>query len=227
MENRLSRHCISAFKEIARMQICYCSGVLYTRDFAMKLSLLAFAVLFLISICSRAALAVDSMPPEDLALKSRIGGWIGDNVLLVLPDRSAGLLAVGSELRGVRLLEIDDNSGYTLESGGARCKFSLDRAWLLAPDPDIRNWLVSYMKHMRDRIDSGARAVSQEATVRVFANGAVKTDIIPVQQAAPFHSLPEWMESVDFKLLLNPGQKTSVQLLSFTVTPAAYKRLLK
>jgi hypothetical protein len=46
-----------------------------------------------------------------------------------------------------------------------------------------------------------------------------------VEQANPFEPLPEYLESVDLKIKLNPHQLTSVEFASMKITPAAYERL--
>lgn len=156
----------------------------------------------------------------------RIGGWIGNDALLVLPDRSAGVAPTGGGFGGVKLLEISDNS-YTVDYGGVKDKVILDPAWQLAPHPDLTNWLISFMRRAGLRIDAQTPDISQEGVIQIMHNGAVSSSFLKVQQASPFQSLPDWMESINIRITVNPHDPTRVAFVSMKVTPQAYERLLK
>jgi hypothetical protein len=192
-------------------------------------------LLFLLVFCSLLATVVpasaeisysDAKPARDYISKVRIGGWIGNSALLVLPDRSAGVTPVGKNFGGVRLVEIGDNS-FTAEYNGVQGKVTIDPGWQLAADPDLSNWLIAYMKNIAAKVDARYPDVSQDGIIRVMHNGAVSTRFLKVQLAAPFDHLPEWMESLDLKISINPHQTTQLQFVTMTITPQAYGRLLK
>lgn len=171
------------------------------------------------------SLAAGAESQRDYINGTRIGGWIGNNALLVLPDRSAGSVAVGSSFGGTKLVDIG-NVDYTLEYGGYKGKNSIDPAWQLMAHPDLSNWLISFMKNLGQKIDAQFPDVSKEVVVRVSQNGAISSDVIKVQQASPTQALPDWMESIELKLNINPHDPTKVQFLSLTVSKDAYKRLI-
>jgi len=52
------------------------------------------------------------------------------------------------------------------------------------------------------------------------------SSVLKIQQALPFQTLPDWIESVDFKVSINPHEATRIQFLKMKITEAAYKRLL-
>jgi hypothetical protein len=158
--------------------------------------------------------------------KVRIGGWIGNDALLVLPDRSAGAAPTGRGFGSVKLIEIGDTS-FTVDYGGVKGKVTLDPTWQLAPHPDLTNWLISFMKGVGSKIDAQTPDISQEAVIRILHNGVAESSFLKVQQANPFQSLPDWMESINIKVTINPHDPTRVAFLSMTVTPQAYERLLK
>lgn len=192
-------------------------------------------LLFLLLFCSMLASLIpasaevsyaEAKPSRDYISKVRIGGWIGNDALLVLPDRSAGATPIGKNFGAVRLVEIGDNS-FTAEYNGVSGKVTIDPGWQLAPHPDLTNWLIAYMKTIATRVDAQYTDVSQQGVIRVMHNGAVSTRFLKVQQASPFEPLPEWMESIDLKITINPHETTKLQFVTMTITPQAYARLAK
>ncbi|MBX9685553.1 MAG: hypothetical protein K2X27_02555 [Candidatus Obscuribacterales bacterium] len=156
----------------------------------------------------------------------RIGSWIANDALLVLPDRSAGACPIGGAFGGTKLVSVGDTD-YVVEVGGKQIKTNINMAWQLCPHPDLTNWLISFMKNVGARIDAQTPDCTQEGVIRISQNGAASSGFMKVQQASPFWSLPDWMESIDVKVSINPHDPTKLQFISMKVTPQAYERLLK
>lgn len=170
--------------------------------------------------------AADQKANKDYISKLRIGGWIGNDALLVLPDRSAGAAPIGGGFGGVKMLEIG-NTSFTVDCSGQQGKCTLDPVWQLAPHPDLTNWLADFMKDVGLRIDAHFPDTTKEGVIRISHSGYSSSSFMSVQKSAPFQSLPEWMESIDLKVSINPGDPTKVQFVSMTVAAQAYDRLCK
>ncbi len=163
---------------------------------------------------------------KDYISNTRIGGYIGNDALLVLPDHSAGVAPIGGSFGAMRLVEIG-NTSYTLEYAGTQGKVTLDPSWQIAPHPDLTNWLIAYMKGVGSKIDAQTPDVTQEGVIHIASNGAVSSQFMKVEQANPFESLPSYLESIDIKVSINPHDPTKVQFVTMKVTPEAYARLIK
>lgn len=209
-------------------KLCYCLRRFRFGELTMRLLfLLVFCSLLAGLLPASAELSyAEAKPARDYISKVRIGGWIGNNALLVLPDRSAAATPIGKNYGSVKLLEIGDNS-FTAEYNGVKGKVTIDPGWQLAPHPDLSNWIIAYMKNIATRVDAQYPDVSQQGIIRVMHNGAVASNFIKVQQSAPFDHLSDWMESMDLKVTINPHQATQLQFVGLTVTPQAYSRLVK
>ncbi len=170
--------------------------------------------------------ASDQKSAKDYISKTRIGGYIGNDALLVLPDRTAGAAPIGGFFGAMKLVEIG-NTSYTLEYGGTQGKITLDPSWQIAPHPDLTNWLIAFMKAAGLKIDAQHPDVTQQGVIHIAKNGAVSSNFMKVQQANPFESLPDYLDSIDLKVSINPHDPTKVQFVSMTVTPQTYERLLK
>ena len=192
--------------------------------------LVVFLALSLSALVSFSQAAIAAPGNEQTAKKYianvRIGGWIGNQALLVLPDRNAGAAPVGVGFGSVKLIEIGDNS-YTLEYDGVKDKVILDPAWQLAPHPDLTNWLISFMKGVGAKIDAQTPDTSQDGIIHIINKGVASSSFLKVQQASPFQTLPDWMESINIRVTINPHDPTRVAFINMTVTPQAYARLLK
>jgi len=202
----------------------------YVWEDAMRLAtVLALSLLFANAGSSlSAATAPDGDNPAAKKYIStlRIGGWIGNDALLVLPDRSAGAAPKGGGFGGVKLIEVGDNS-FTVDYNGVKGKGTLDPVWQLAPHPDLTNWLIAFMKGVSAKIDAQTPDISQQGVIHISHNGVVSSGYLKVQQASPFQSLPDWMESIDVKVTINPHDPTQVAFASMMVTPQAFDRLQK
>lgn len=194
----------------------------------MKRSVLLATALLILSTSTQSITHAASNPPasKDYTNGVRVGGWLGDRALLVLPDRNATAVSVGKSFGSTKLLAIG-NTDYTIETGGKQMKGNLDMAWQIAPNPDLTNWLISYMNVIGKKLDLVNPDLNQETTIRVYANGSAPSNLIKVNQAVPFDTLPEYLESVDLKIKLTPHQPTVVEFVSMKITQAAYDRLGK
>ncbi len=177
-------------------------------------------------LAAQAAPSSNDKSAKDYISRIHIGGWVGDSALLVMPDRLAAAVPTGSSLEGARLVSIDDTK-FTMEYGGVKGNVTLDPWWQLMPHPDLTNWLTSFMKEVGLKVDAQRPDVSHEEVVRISRNGAASGDNIKVQQARPYPSLPDWMESVDIKVSINPHEPTRVSFVSLVVTQEAFNRLGK
>lgn len=156
----------------------------------------------------------------------RLGGWLGNNPLIILPDRSANAVKIGNSWGGVKLVGVDEaGSTFTIDYGGKQLKGNIDPAWQIAAHPDLTNWLISYMNVLGKKLDAQNPDITQEGVIRVYANGKAPSGYMKVEQANPFETLPEYLESVDLKIKMNPHQLTEVEFASMKITPAAYERL--
>jgi hypothetical protein len=213
-----------------KRNVLLCATVGFSWKDAMKrfAGVLALSFLFAqVGMLSAAAQPFGgNQPARDYISNVRIGGWIGNDALLVLPDRSAGAAAVGGGFGPVKLLEIGDNS-FTVDYSGVKGKVTLDPVWQLAAHPDLTNWLISFLKGVQARIDAQTPDITQEEVIRIANNGAVTSHFLKVQQASPFQCLPDWMESIRLKVTINPHDPTGVALMSMTITPLAQSKLLK
>lgn len=154
----------------------------------------------------------------------RIGGWLGDRALIVLPDRSASPVSIGNSFGGVKLVAIGDSS-FTIDYGGKTLKGNLDNGPQIAPHPDLTNWLIDYMNSLGKRIDAQNPDLTQSTVIRVNANGSAPSSLMKIEQANPFVALPEYLESVDFKVKLTPHKPTQVEFAGMKITPAVYSTL--
>lgn len=190
--------------------------------------ILALLMVFGLGGSVSAGTALPDQANRDYISKIRIGGWIGDkaDALLVLPDRSANSCKIGASLGGAKLVEIGDNS-FTIEYSGTKAKVTLDPVWQLAPHPDLTNWLDAYMKEVGARIDAQVPDVTQEGVVHFTQNGAGASTFMKVQNANPYSALPDWLESIDLKVSINPHDPTKVSFVGMKITQAAYDRLIK
>lgn len=181
----------------------------------------------LLTYCFQSPQAVSSAPAaKDYTNGVRLGGWLGNNPLIVLPDRSANAVKIGNAWGGVKLVGVDEaGSTFTIDYGGKQLKGNIDPAWQIAAHPDLTNWLISYMNVLGKRIDAQTPDITQEGVIRVYANGKAPSGYMKIEQANPFDSLPEYIESVDLKIKMNPHQPTVVEFASMKITPAAYERL--
>lgn len=193
---------------------------------AMKFIISVALSIILASYSFAFAADSDSKSSKDYISKLRIGGWIGNDALLVLPDRSAGAAPIGQGFGGVKLIEVG-NTSFTADYGGTQGKVTLDPGWQLAPHPDLTNWIIAFMKSVGQKIDAQTPDVSQQGVVRIMHNGASTSNFMKVIQAGPFQSLPDWMEYIDVRVSINPHEPTKLQFVSMGITPDAHKRLLK
>ncbi len=195
-----------------------------------KALLMALGFYCFCSFNGLSVMAAGTTAPQDQAKQYisgvRIGGWIADDALLVLPDRTAAAVPIGKNFSGVTLLEIGNHS-FKVDYNGTKGNVTLDPGWQLAPHPDLTNWLIAFMKSVGAKIDAQTPDVTQEGVITVSQNGVAKSSFMKVELANPFQTLPDWMESINIKVLINPHDPTKVQFITLKVTPEAYKRLLR
>ena len=189
-------------------------------------SILALLLAFGIGSSVSAATPSPDKASKDYISRIRIGGWIGDDALLVMPDRRANSCKIGASLSGAKLVEIGDNS-FTTQYSGTQVKVTLDPGLQLAPHPDLTNWLTADMKDVGHRIDAQVPDVTNEGVVHFTQNGAAASTFMKVQNANPYSALPDWMESIDLKVSINPHDPTRVSFMGMTITQQAYDRLCK
>lgn len=182
-------------------------------------------LLSLVCVLASFSGAANALPPaKDYTNGVRLGGWLGNNPMIVLPDRSANAVKVGNSWGGVKLVAVDDST-FTIDYGGKQLKGNIDPAWQVAPHPDLTNWLISYMNVLGKKIDAQNPDITQQGVIRVYANGKAPSGYMKVEQANPFDTLPEYIESMDLKVQMNPHQPTVVEFVSLKLTPAAYERI--
>lgn len=193
----------------------------------LKLLASSLSVLALACVAANAAPSpAGEKSAKDYISRIHIGGWVGDSALLVMPDRMAAAVPTGSSLEGAKLVSIDDTK-FVVEYGGVKGNVTLDPWWQLMPHPDLTNWLTSFMKEVGLKIDAQKPDVSHDEVIRFSRNGSASGDSIKVQQARPYPSLPDWMESVDVKVSINPHEATRCGFVSCVVTQDAFNRLGK
>lgn len=156
----------------------------------------------------------------------RVGGFLGDKVMLVLPDRTASLVSVGESVSGVKLANVGTTT-VTLEAGQQKEILDLGTAWQLAPHADLTSWRSSYLKLVGKRVDAQNPEVSKAVIFRAFKNGAAQTDDVEITQGVPYPKLPRFLESASLTASYAPDKQTSVSMNDMIVTEQAYQRLLK
>ncbi len=156
----------------------------------------------------------------------RIGGFLDDKVLLVLPDRTASLVSTGESVQGVKLVGVDATTA-TLECGTQREILDLGTAWQLAPHADLTSWRTRYLKIVGRRVDAQNPEVCKAVIFRAFRNGAAQTDDVEITQGVPYPKLPDFLESVSLTASYAPEKQTAVDMNYMVVTDKAYQRLLK
>lgn len=134
-------------------------------------------------------------------------------------------LAEGQSYKGVRLVGLDA-TGVLLDYRGSERRIEMGTAWQLEPQKDISWWFKHYQKQCLRRIENEHPYVAQKGHFIVRQNGSVRqSDMMQVRRASPLGPLPEFMESAEFVVLMNPPRPTKLSIKTMKVTTDAYRRL--